>query len=154
MIRSRRLNAGIAVATDGLITVTSKVGPQETLRRLENAVTARGMTVFARVNHAAGARDAHLDLRPTDLLIFGSPKAGTPLMQMDQTMGIDLPLKALACQDAEQRRVIVLDDPECFPRRHGLGEAATPRRAKMKSNLADVAPRAAASGRLPSEAFQ
>ncbi len=64
------------MATDGLITVTSKVGPQETLRRLENAITARGMTIFARVDHAAGARDAHLDLRPTDLLIpHGLPGA-------------------------------------------------------------------------------
>jgi uncharacterized protein (DUF302 family) len=134
------------VATDGLITVTSKVGPQETLHRLEKAITARGMTVFARVDHAAGARDAHLDLRPTDLLIFGSPKAGTPLMQMDQTVGIDLPLKALVFQDAEQRTLIVFDDPEWIARRHGLGAAAGPLTAKMKSLLADVAAEATAGG--------
>ena len=134
------------MATDGLITVTSKVGPQETLRRLENAITARGMTIFARVDHAAGARDAHLDLRPTDLLIFGSPKAGTPLMQMDQTVGIDLPLKALVFQDTEQRTIIVLDDPEWIARRHELGEAAKTLTAKMKLLLADVAAEAAATG--------
>jgi uncharacterized protein (DUF302 family) len=133
------------VATDGLITVTSKVGPQETLRRLENAITARGMTIFARVDHAAGARDAHLDLRPTDLLIFGSPKAGTPLMQMDQTVGIDLPLKALVFQDAEQRTIIVLDDPAWIARRHRLGEAAASLVGKMKSLLAEVAAEAAAT---------
>jgi uncharacterized protein (DUF302 family) len=134
------------VATDGLITVTSKVGPQEALRRLENAITGRGMTIFARIDHAAGARDAHLDLRPTDLLIFGAPKAGTPLMQMDQTVGIDLPLKALVFQDAAQRTIIVLDDPEWIARRHGLGEAAIPLTAKMKSLIAEIAAEAAASG--------
>jgi uncharacterized protein (DUF302 family) len=133
------------VATDGLITVTGKVGPQETLRRLENAISARGMTIFARVDHAAGARDAHLDLRPTDLLIFGAPKAGTPLMQLDQTVGIDLPLKALVFQDGAQRTIIVLDDPEWIARRHGLGAAADPLAAKMKSLLADVAAEATAS---------
>lgn len=133
------------MATDGLITVTSKFGPQETLRRLENAITARGMTIFARVDHAAGARDAHLDLRPTDLLIFGSPKAGTPLMQMDQTVGIDLPLKALVFQDAEQRTIMVFDDPAWIARRHRLGEAADPLVGKMKSLLAEVAAEAAAT---------
>jgi uncharacterized protein (DUF302 family) len=132
------------VATDGLITITSEAGQQDTLRRLENAITARGMTVFARVDHAAGARDVHLDLRPTDLLIFGSPRAGTPLMQMDQTVGIDLPLKALVFQDAEHRTIIALDDPEWIARRHGLGAAAGAATAKMKSLLADVAAEAAA----------
>lgn len=133
------------MVSDGLITVTSKVGPQETLHRLENAIAARGMTVFARVDHAAGARAAGLELRPTDLLIFGSPKAGTPLMQMDQTVGIDLPLKVLVYQDAEQRTIIVFDDPEWIARRHGLGESANPVTAKMKFLLADVAAEAAAT---------
>jgi uncharacterized protein (DUF302 family) len=133
------------VVADGLITVTSKLGPQETLRRLEHAIVTRGMTVFARVDHAAGARAAGLELRPTDLLIFGSPRAETPLMQMDQTAGIDLPLKALVFQDAEQRTFIVIDDPEWIARRHGLGESANPVTAKMKSLLADLAAEAAAT---------
>jgi uncharacterized protein (DUF302 family) len=134
------------VTIDGLIVVAGKVGQQETLRRLERAIIARGMTVFARVDHAVGARDAHLDLRPTDLLIFGSPKAGTLLMQLDQTAGIDLPLKALVYQDAAQRTIIALDDPEWIARRHGLGEAARPVAAKMKSLLGDIAAEAAAAG--------
>jgi uncharacterized protein (DUF302 family) len=134
------------MATDGLITVTSNAGPQETLRRLEKAITGRGMAIFARVDHAEGARDVHLDLRPTDLLIFGSPKAGTPLMQMDQSVGIDLPLKALVFQDAEKRTIIVLDDPAWIARRHGLGEAANPVINKMKSLLAELAAEAAATG--------
>ncbi len=132
------------MAIDGLIMVAGKVGQQETLRRLESAIIARGMTVFARIDHAAGARDAHLDLRPTDLLIFGSPKAGTLLMQLDQTAGIDLPLKALVYQDAGQRTIIALDDPEWVATRHGLGEAARPVAAKMKSLLGDIAAEAAA----------
>jgi uncharacterized protein (DUF302 family) len=134
------------MAADGLITVASKVGPQETLHRLEKAITARGMTIFARVDHAAGARDAHLDLRPTNLLIFGSPKAGTLLMQMDQIVGIDLPLKALVFQDADQRTIIVLDDPEWIAERHGLGAAAVLIVSKMRSLLSEVAAEAAATG--------
>jgi len=88
------------VAADGLVILRSSNGPKETMNRLEAEVTARGMTVFARVDHAAGAADVGLQLRPTEVLIFGNAKAGTPLMQSMQTIGIDLPLKALVWQDA------------------------------------------------------
>src|ERR1700726_5157251 len=88
-----------AMAADGLITIKSNYGPEETMARLEAAVTARGMTVFAHIDHAAGAAEVGLPLRPTDLLIFGSPKGGTPLMQSLQTIGIDLPLKALVWRE-------------------------------------------------------
>jgi uncharacterized protein (DUF302 family) len=70
------------------------------MERLEAAVKAKGLTSFARIDHAAGAAEAGLSLRPTELLIFGNAKGGTPLMQLDQTVGIDLPLKALVWQDA------------------------------------------------------
>jgi len=83
------------MAVDGLITLRSAFDPKETMARLEAEVRAKGMTVFAHIDHAAGAAAAGLPLRPTDLLIFGAAKGGTPLMQAVQTIGIDLPLKAL-----------------------------------------------------------
>jgi uncharacterized protein (DUF302 family) len=88
-----------AMAAPGLITLPSSHGPKDTMDRLETAVKAKGMTVFARIDHAAGATAAGLSLRPTDLLIFGNAKAGTPLMQSVQGIGLDLPLKALVWQD-------------------------------------------------------
>src|ERR1700733_12147150 len=88
------------MAADGLTTLKSSHGPKETVDRLVAEVEAKGLTVFARVDHAAGAREAGLALRPTELVIFGNAKGGTPLMQAFQTIGIDLPLKALAWEDA------------------------------------------------------
>src|ERR1700759_3847596 len=88
-----------AMATDGLITIKSSFGPEDTMKRLEAEVKAKGLTVFAHVDHAAGAAAVVLSLRPTDLLIFGNAKGGTPLMQATQSIGIDLPLKALVWQD-------------------------------------------------------
>src|SRR5262245_15728173 len=88
-----------AMAVDGLVTLQSKFGTRATLDRLEAEITAKGMTVFARIDHAAGANEAGLPLRPTEVLIFGNARGGTPLMQSAQTIGIDLPLKALVWQD-------------------------------------------------------
>src|SRR5579872_2026714 len=79
----------------GLTSLPSRHGPGETMDALEAAVKARGMTVFARIDHAAGAAEAGLPLEPTALLIFGAARGGTPLMQATQTIGIDLPLRAL-----------------------------------------------------------
>ncbi len=91
------------MAADGLITVPSAFGPAETMSRLEAEVKARGMTVFAHVDHGAGAAGAGMALRPTDLLIFGAARGGTPLMEMAQTIGIDLPLKALVWLTPRER---------------------------------------------------
>jgi uncharacterized protein (DUF302 family) len=88
------------MAAEGLTTVLSNSGSKETMDRLEAEVRAMGMTVFARVDHAAGAASVGLQLGATELLIFGNATAGTPLMQADQAIGIDLPLKALVYQDA------------------------------------------------------
>ena len=119
-----------AMATDGLTTIQSTFGPQDTVRRLEAAVKAKGMTVFARIDHAAGAAEVGLALRPTELVIFGNAKGGTPLMQSDQTMGIDLPLRALVWQDAAGNTWLSYNDPSWLAQRHGLGaEAATTVRA-------------------------
>ncbi len=87
------------MAADGLITIQIHYEPKETVQRLEAAVKAKGMTVFAHIDHAAGAAEVGLTLRPTDLLIFGAAEGGTPLMQSAQSIGIDLPLKALVWQD-------------------------------------------------------
>jgi uncharacterized protein (DUF302 family) len=112
------------MAADGLITITSRYGPEETMNRFEAAVTAKGMTVFARIDHAAGATAVGLSLRPTELLIFGNAKAGTPLMQSVQAVGIDLPLKALVWQDASGNTWLSYNDPGWLAKRHRLGHDA------------------------------
>src|SRR6202166_2416668 len=86
---------------DGLITVASSFSVRETVDRLVSFATSHGLVVFARIDHADGAAKVGLPLRPTELVIFGHPKGGTPLMQDRQTAGIDLPLKALAWEDAD-----------------------------------------------------
>ena len=114
-----------AIAVDGLTTLPSSRGPKETMNRLEAEVKAKGMTVFARIDHAAGAANVGLSLRPTELLIFGNAKAGTPLMQSVQTTGIDLPLKALVWQDASGHTWLSYNDPSWLAKRHGLGVEPT-----------------------------
>jgi uncharacterized protein (DUF302 family) len=89
------------------------------MQRLENAVISKGMTVFAHIDHAAGAAQVSMTLRPTNLLIFGSPKGGTPLTQSAQTIGIDLPLKALVWEDAEGRVWLSYNDPAWMVQRQG-----------------------------------
>jgi uncharacterized protein (DUF302 family) len=109
------------MAADGLITVRSSFGPKQTMDKLEAEVKAKGLTVFAHVDHAAGATAAALPLRPTDLLIFGNAKGGTPLMQAVQTIGIDLPLKVLVWQDEAGTAWLSYNDPVWLAKRHGLG---------------------------------
>jgi len=108
------------MAADGLITIKSSQGPKETMERLEAAAKAKGLTIFARIDHAAGAAVVGLSLRPTELLIFGNAKGGTPLMQSDQTVGIDLPLKALVWQDASGDTWLSYNDPGWIAKRHRL----------------------------------
>jgi len=108
------------MTADGLITIESRFGPEETMNRCEAEVRARGMTVFAHIDHAAGATAVGLPLRPTELLIFGNAKAGTPPMQSNQTFGIDLPLKALVWQDAAGTTWLSYNDPVFLAHRHGL----------------------------------
>ena len=113
-----------AMAADGLITIPSSFGPKETMDRLEADIKARGLTVFARVDHGAGAAEVGLPLRPTELLIFGNAKGGTPLMQADQATGIDLPLKALVWEDASGKTWLSYNEPSWLAKRHGLGTDA------------------------------
>jgi uncharacterized protein (DUF302 family) len=110
-----------AMAADGLITIKSSYGPEETMKRFEAGVRAKGLTIFAHVDHAAGAAAVGLSLRPTAVLIFGNAKGGTPLMQSTQTMGIDLPLKVLVWQDAAGDTWLSYNDPGWLAKRYGLG---------------------------------
>jgi uncharacterized protein (DUF302 family) len=105
---------------DGLITVQSNFGPDETTNKLEAAVKAKGMTIFAKIDHAAGAIAVGLPLRPTTVVVFGNAKGGTLLMQSVQTSGIDLPLKALVWQDASGATWLSYNDPNWIAKRHGL----------------------------------
>jgi uncharacterized protein (DUF302 family) len=130
------------MAVDGLITLRSAFDPKETMARLEAEVRAKGMTVFAHIDHAAGATAAGLPLRPTDLLIFGAAKGGTPLMQAVQTVGIDLPLKALVWQDDTGATFVSYNDPAYLTHRHGLGESAKPVVEAMSGALKAIATKA------------
>lgn len=125
------------MATDGLTSVESAFGPAETLDRLAASVTAKGLTIFARIDHAAGAAEVGLTLRPTTLLIFGNARGGTPLMQSRQTVGIDLPLKALVWQDADGKTHLSYNEPAWLAHRHGA-EAVKPVEA-MSALLAGLA---------------
>jgi len=133
------------MAAQGLTTIPSSYGPQDTMNRLEAAVKAKGMTVFARIDHAAGATGAGLSLRPTEVLIFGNAKAGTPLMQADQAIGIDLPLKALVYQDASGKVWLAYNDPSWLASRHGLGGSVAPNVAAMAATLKAVVAKATKS---------
>lgn len=105
----------------GMVTVASGWLVSETIGRLETAVTRAGLRVFARIDHAAGAAGQGLELRPTELLIFGNPRGGTPLMQDRQTSGIDLPVKALAWQDEDGTVRLTYNRASWLAARHGLG---------------------------------
>jgi uncharacterized protein (DUF302 family) len=133
------------MAADGLITVASSHGPKDTMARLEAEVKAKGATVFAHVDHAAGAQAAGLPLRPTDLLIFGNAKGGTPLMQTAQTIGIDLPLKVLVWQDATGSTWLSYNDPAWLARRHALPAATEATVKALTAMLKAVTAAAAAS---------
>jgi uncharacterized protein (DUF302 family) len=105
---------------NGMAHLSSPYSVPETLRRLEAVLQARGVTVFARVDHSGEAEKAGLKMNPAQLLIFGSPKAGTPLMVAAPTLAIDLPLKALAWQDAGGKVWLSYNTPEYLKQRHNI----------------------------------
>lgn len=116
--------AGGAVAQSGLVVKPSAHGVIETLDRLEELLAEKGITVLARIDHAMGARGADMDLSATELLIFGNPKLGTPLMQSAPSAGIDLPMKALAWQDGDGKVWLAYNDPAYIAERHGIENQA------------------------------
>ena len=108
-----------ANAADGLVEMKSAHNVAETAARLVAAIEARKLTLFARVDHAAGAKKIDKMLRPTEVFIFGNPNGGTPLMECAQSIGIDLPLKMLVWQTAEGSVMVAYNDPAWVVRRHG-----------------------------------
>jgi uncharacterized protein (DUF302 family) len=131
------------MSDSGLVTIASKYPVKEAIDRLESALRGKGVRIFARIDHAAGAASVDMPLRPTEVLIFGNPKAGTPLMQANQTIGLDLPLKILAWQDAAGKAWLTYNDPHWLAQRHGLGDSAKPAVEALAVALANFAKAAA-----------
>jgi uncharacterized protein (DUF302 family) len=133
------------MTVEGLVTIRSKYDPAETMNRLETAVKSKDLTIFARVDHAEGAREVGLPLRPTELLIFGNAKGGTPLMQSAQTIGIDLPLKVLVWEDSAGVTWLSYNDPHWLARRHLLDDSVGTPLAAMSTALNAIVTAAAGS---------
>lgn len=133
------------MGTNGLTTVSSHFGFTETIERLESAIKAAGMSIFARIDHGAAASAVNLVLRPTEVLIFGSPEGGSPLMQTSQLIGIDLPLKALVYQDTFGKVFVAYNNPSWLAERHGLNASATAVVAAMTKALGKIASQATGS---------
>ncbi len=129
-----------ASAADGLIALKSPHSAKETMNRLEEQVKAKGLNVFARIDHAAGAAKIGKTLRPTEVLIFGNPQGGTPFMECAQTVGIDLPLKALVWEDASAQVWLGYNDPAYLAKRSDVADCAVvPNLQKALAGLADAA---------------
>lgn len=105
---------------NGLITISSPNDVAQKCDRLESIIKEKGLTLFARIDHSANAVNAELELNPTQVIIFGNPKVGTPLMQCSATAAIDLPQKILVYQDANNQTQIVYNDPKYLQQRHNI----------------------------------
>lgn len=107
-------------AADGVITVPSVFTVNETANRMENVLKEKGMTIFNRINHSEGAGKVGIELRDTELIIFGNPKVGSPLMKCQQSVALDLPQKALIWQDDKDKVWISYNDPRYLEKRHNI----------------------------------
>ncbi|MFP8778348.1 DUF302 domain-containing protein [Hydrogenophaga sp. RWCD_12] len=131
-----------ASSAEGLIAVKSPRNAKDTMSRLEEVVKQKGLNVFARIDHAAGAAKIGKSLRPTEVLIFGSPQGGTPFMECEQTVGIDLPLKALVWEDASGQAWLGYNDPAFLAQRHAAAQC--PAVENLRKALAGIAESAVA----------
>jgi len=120
-----------ANSQNGLIHLPSKYSVDQTMQRLEALLQERGITIFARIDHSGEAAKVGLTMRPTKLLIFGSPKGGTPLMQAAPSIAIDLPLKALFWEDGDGKVWLTYNDPAYLQQRHNVP-------AELLPNIAGV----------------
>jgi len=137
------LSSGLALAADGLIVVKSNHSVAATADRLEAVLNKNGMKIMNRINHAAGAESANMTLRPTELVIFGNPKVGTPLMQCAQSVAVDLPQKALIWEDEAGQVWLGYNDPQYLKARHGI-EGCDPVLEKVGAALKNFAQAATA----------
>jgi uncharacterized protein (DUF302 family) len=122
-----------AAGESGVVRIASSHSVAETVARLEGLLEERGVLIFARIDFSGDAGRAGLTLRPERMLVFGNPKAGTPLLQAEPAAGLDLPIKALVFEDAAGKTWIAWNDPQYIVRRHGLPAA-------LAANLAAVVP--------------
>jgi len=132
-----------AYAAEGMIDVKSSFGMKETGDRLESVLKDNGMTVFNRVKHSEAAKKAGVKLRETELIIFGNPKVGSPLMKCQQSVAIDLPQKALIWKDCEDNIWISYNDPRYLKKRHNVS-GCEEMISKIEKALAGMAKAAAA----------
>lgn len=133
------------MSVEGFLKFPCNIPFAEALGRLCSAIEAKGLTIFARIDHAAGAANAGMELRPTTLVVFGAAKAGTPLMQASQTLAIDLPLKMLVWQEADGKVWIGANDPAWLAARHGISSARPEIVAAMQGLLKALAEAATAA---------
>jgi uncharacterized protein (DUF302 family) len=125
-----------ALSADGLVAVKSPHSSKDTMDRIEMVVKQKGMTIFAKIDHAAGAAKVGKTLRPTEVLIFGNPQGGTPFIECNQTVGIDLPLKALVWEDSSGQVWLGYNDPLYLASRHGVSQC--PAAQNMQKALAEI----------------
>ncbi len=129
--------ATAALGADGLVAVQSPHSAKDTAAKVEEVVKQRGLNVFARIDHAAGAAKIGKTLRPTEVIIFGNPQGGTPLMECAQSAGIDLPLKALVWEDDKAQVWLGYNDPAWLAQRHGAAQC--PAAENLRKALAGIA---------------
>ena len=113
-----------ARGTEGIVLVPSALDVKMTMDKLQKALTEKGVTVFARVDHAAGAKSIGQTIRPMELIVFGNPKLGTPLIQKNPEIGLDLPVKILVFQAENATTYIAYTDPVFLTKRYGITEPA------------------------------
>jgi uncharacterized protein (DUF302 family) len=135
---------------NGMVTVASSWSVAETMDRLESVVVQAGLLVFARIDHAGNAVEAGMGLRPTQLLIFGNPRGGTPLMQDRQTSGIDLPVKVLAWQGENGEVWLTYNRASWLAERHGLGGVSAAAVDAIETGLARLVEIAVGPAVIPS----
>lgn len=114
--------ANSAMATESMVSVESNYSVKATADRFEEILKNKGLTIFARINHSENASTVNLELAPTELIIFGNPKVGTPLMQCSKTVAIDLPQKALFWKDSEGKVFLSYNNPEYLKERHSIND--------------------------------